>query len=317
MSLVGCRAMALAVAATIFSVPFVGRADTTGGAGLYFIDAHSQVDEDVTDLDLIVRKMDAAGVYRTILAARAKRKPADVADLAAKYPRRIVPAVRLKSALFDKKPGKWRKFVRKQAKSGRFQAMAEMLLFHARKGNKAPEVRADPGDERVAFAIATAAKRDWPFVAHIEFASLPPPERKRFMSGFETLLSEHPGLPILLNHMGQLQPAEVERLIRAHPNFYLLTAHTTTAITRASREPWTQMFDGDHLKPAWKALILAYPDRFVFAMDNVWSTQWNRYYLGQIEQWRRALAELPPAVAQAVAHGNAERLWRLEPRRSD
>jgi predicted TIM-barrel fold metal-dependent hydrolase len=281
---------------------------------LYLVDAHSQLDEDVSDLGLIIRRMDAAGVYRTILAARSGRKPGEVADFATQHPQRIVPSVRTKSDAFDKNPANWRKSILAQVNSGRFQAMAEMLLYHAKKGNKAPEVRAYPEDELVKFALAAAAQRNWPFVVHIEFASLSPPERERFMGGFEALLSQHPQLPFLLNHVGQLQPPEAARLIKTHANFHLLTAHTTSVITRESREPWTRMFEGDQLTPAWKELMLAHPDRFVFALDNVWYRHWDAYYLEQVKQWRHALAELPPSVAHAVAHGNAERLWRLEPR---
>jgi len=313
------RVLVLAVA-----LSFVGPATVCGGdagvsppgvaAALYFVDAHSQVDKDTSDLELIIRRMDAAGVYRTILAARSGRKPGDVADFATRHPERIVPSVRTKSDAFDKNPAKWRQFMQAQLNSGRFRAMAEMLLFHAKKGDKAPEVRAYPEDERVKFALAAAAERGWPFVVHIEFASLSPSERERFMAGFEALLREYPTLPFLLNHMGQLQPPEAARLISAHANFNLLTAHTTSIIARESREPWTRMFEGDHLATAWKELMLTHPDRFVFALDNVWYQHWDAFYLEQVKQWRKALAEMPPAVAHAVAHGNAERLWRLAPR---
>jgi predicted TIM-barrel fold metal-dependent hydrolase len=135
------------------------------------------------------------------------------------------------------------------------------------------------------------------------------------MDGLEGLLRGHRSTPILLNHMGQLLPPEAARLIEAHPNFHLLTAHTTSAITRDSREPWTRMFDGDRFLPEWKKLIVANPDRFVFALDNVWYQHWDAYYLEQVEQWRKALADVPTPVAHAVAHGNAERLWHLEPQR--
>jgi len=315
------RRLAFVLAAVLAAsyAPGIGGADSgglppDGAAGLYFVDAHSQVDEDVSDLHLIIRRMDAAGVHRTILAARSGRKPGEIADFAAQYPQRIVPAVRTKSDAFEKNPAKWREFIAAQGTSGRFGAMAEVLLYHARKGNKAPEVRAYPDDDRVRFALVAAAAHGWPFVVHIEFASLSRPERERFMAGLETLLNENPAIPILLNHMGQLQPPEVARLIKAHANFHLLTAHTTSVMIRASKEPWTPMFDGDHLKPTWKELIENYPDRFVFALDNVWQQHWEALYLEQVAQWRKALEALPPSVAHAVAHGNAERLWRLETR---
>jgi predicted TIM-barrel fold metal-dependent hydrolase len=302
----------------LLSVPVrggdVGVSQPVAAQELYFVDAHSQVDEDVSDLELIIRRMDAAGVYRTILAARSGRKPGEVADFAKRHPQRIVPSVRTKSNAFDKNPGNWRKSVQAQLNSERFRAMAEILLYHAKKGNKAPEVRAYPEDDRVKFVLAAAVERGWPFVVHIEFASLSRSERERFMAGLETLLREYPQLQFLLNHMGQLQPPEAARLIRAHANFHLLTAHTTSAITRESREPWTRMFEGERLVLAWKELMLAHPDRFVFALDNVWYQHWDAFYLEQLGQWRRALADVPSSVATAVAHGNAERLWRLDPR---
>jgi predicted TIM-barrel fold metal-dependent hydrolase len=310
---VSCRRTVLLLAAVVafFAPPPVRGAE---GQELYFVDAHSQADEDVTDLESVIRRMDAAGVRRTILTARSGRRPGEIADLAMQHPDRIVPAVRTKADSFDKDPARWRQFIQAQLDSGRFASMAEVLVFHAQKGKKAPEVRVDPDDDRVKFALAAAAERHWPFVVHIEFASLAPQDRQRFMAGLEKMLREHRELPILLNHMGQLQPAEAARLIESHPNFHLLTAHTTSAITRESREPWTPMFQGDRLLPAWKALIEAHPDRFVFALDNVWSEHWERFYLEQIGQWRKALAEVQPSVAHALAHGNAERLWRLEPR---
>ena len=74
------------------------------------------------------------------------------------------------------------------------------------------------------------------------------------------------------------------------------------------------MMDGDKFKPSWKQLISEHPDRFIFAMDNVWAFQWQDTYLRHIKVWRSALADLPPDVANAVAHGNAEKLWKLAPK---
>ncbi len=57
----------------------------------------------------------------------------------------------------------------------------------------------------------------------------------------------------------------------------------------------------------------SHPDRFILAFDNVWEDNWGEYYLSQIRSWRKALGDLPPDAAHAVAHRNAERLWRLPP----
>ncbi len=75
------------------------------------------------------------------------------------------------------------------------------------------------------------------------------------------------------------------------------------------------MFDDELLTPAWKDLMTQNPDRFILAFDNVWPDHWGTYYLRQIALWRKALAARPHEAAHAIAHGNAERLWRLPPAR--
>ena len=153
---------------------------------------------------------------------------------------------------------------------------------------------------------------NWPFVAHIEFASLEKKDRKRYMAEFESLLKENFSYPILLIHMGQLQPEEAEILLAEHTNFYLITSHADPITVNTSSQPWVNMFKGKRFKPAWKSLILKYPDRFVFALDNVWEKHWKNDYTKKMNLWRKALTEMPPEVAEKIAHGNAERLYELK-----
>lgn len=306
-------ALGFLLAAGLLLLPACG--GSVSASEIYFIDAHSQVDHDVTDLGLIIQRMNEAGVARTILAARSGRRPAEISDFAEKSGGRIVPAVRTKSDAYNRGNPKYYDEVRQQVASRRFNAMAEILLYHARKGNKAPEVSVDPADERVKFALQRAIEQGWPFAIHIEFESLDATARRRFMAGMEKLLATYPNHPFALNHLGQLDAAEVARLIEAHKNIHFLTAHANPAITRLSREPWRTMFDGDRLTPEWKELITRHPDRFVFALDNVWERHWRELYLAQMAYWRKAVVELPPAVAHAFAHGNAERLWKLPGRK--
>jgi hypothetical protein len=54
-----------------------------------------------------------------------------------------------------------------------------------------------------------------------------------------------------------------------------------------------------------------YPERFVLAFDNVWPEYWSDLYVERARLWRHALSELPTSVAEAIAHGNAERLWNI------
>jgi predicted TIM-barrel fold metal-dependent hydrolase len=257
----------------------------SGASELYFIDAHSQVDQNLENIEKIIQCMNAGGVYRTILAARAGRQPEEIASFAENYPNRIVPAVRTKSGAYNKNKPKYYKKLRKQLDSGQYKAKAEVLMYHAQKGSKAPEVIVFPDDKRVQAALNAAIENSWPFVIHIEFRSLAGEKRQKFMVEMEKLLDAHPRHPFALNHMGQLNVNEVFRLIKNHNNIYFLTSHTTPVIVQSSSEPWVNMFQGVTLSKEWKELLLHSPDRFVFALDNVWKTHWKEFYLDQMDYW--------------------------------
>lgn len=294
-----------------------GTARLSADQRLPIIDAHSQLEHEIAP-EQIVRLMDQAQVSRTILAARRKTTIGDMIMLARKYPDRITAAVRIKGAAYQDKPvGAFKIFLAKQTKHPEFAAMAEVLMFHARKTDKkgrtiAPEVAFPPGSDKPEAALEVALSRGWPFIIHIEFASLGA-RRAEYMNKMEAMLRAHPRHPFLLIHMGQLGPAQVERLLAAHLNLYFIPAHTTPVTISESHEPWTPMFDGGILSPPWRRLILRHPDRFVLGFDNVWARQWNELYVPQVRLWRRALGAMPDAVAHAVAHRNAERLWHLPP----
>lgn len=280
---------------------------------LYFIDAHSQLDHTIANPELLIEQMDEHGVYRTILAARSRRQPNEIADFADQYPQRIVPAVRTKSGAYIKDNSKYYRKMKKQLRDGRFKAMAEILLYHAQKGDMAPEVIVFPNDPRVKFAYSAAVEKNWPFVIHIEFASLQGERRQQFMQGMKKLLEDNPKQAIALNHLGQLSASELAPLLMQYQNLHVLTAHANPAIIEHSNQPWINMFEGMTLSPEWKELVIQYPKQFVFALDNVWERHWREFYPKQMDYWKSAMDDLPDEVAHAVAHGNAERLWHLAP----
>jgi len=71
------------------------------------------------------------------------------------------------------------------------------------------------------------------------------------------------------------------------------------------------MFRGSALASEWRELLIQFPDRFILAFDNVWPENWSHAYVEHAQFWRSALAGLPVDVARAIAHGNAERLWKI------
>jgi predicted TIM-barrel fold metal-dependent hydrolase len=130
----------------------------------------------------------------------------------------------------------------------------------------------------------------------------------------ERMLDAHPEEPFALTHMGQLRAAEGQRLIQAHPNIYFLTSRSDPLIIRQAgqgRQPWVNMFQGSGLADDWSRLMVRYPERFALAFDNVWPEYWSDLYVERARLWRHALSKLPASVAQAIAHGNAERLWNI------
>ena len=301
----------------IAALGLAGDIGIAGADEIRLIDAHSQFDHKVDPKD-IVRLMDEGGISRVILATRGKAKTSDLIAFAGRHPGRITPAVRTKGGIYRRnRPRYYRRLEKHLAMPG-FGAMAEVILWHAEKGNpdrpKAPEVVVHPRDERVQVALGAAIERRWPFIVHIEFAAAGS-DRDVFMAEFEALLTRHPDHPFALIHMGQLEAKDVRRLIETHKNIHFLTSHANPVVTGNSRQPWIDMFDDEALAPVWKDLMTQYPDRFILAFDNVWAYHWGTVYLRQIALWRKALAALPHEAAHAIAHGNAERLWRLPPAR--
>ena len=278
---------------------------------LYFIDAHSQVDHNVVPLNKIISLMDSAGVRKTILSTRGNLKGKALLELSKENPGRVTPAVRTKGEPYETGSKKYYELLKKQIATKQYHAIAEVLLYHAKKGNKAPEVIVYPDDKRVQVALNYAIENNWPCVVHIEFAALHGEKQKKFMSEFKQMLNQHPNQPFVLTHMGQLSKNRCLRLIKNHKNVHFHTGWSNPAAVENSNQPWTNVFDGDRLASEWKDLFMQYPHRFIFALDNVFAEHWSDFYRKQMNFWKKGLAKLPPDVSHLVAHGNAERLWAI------
>ena len=302
------------IIAIIFILTQIGWLNV-GADELYFIDAHSQIDHKVLPLNKIISLMSSAGVRQTILSARGNLKGKTLLKLSKENSRQIIPAVRTKGKPYDTGSKKYYELLKKQVATKQYSAIAEVLLYHAKKGNKAPEVVVYPDDKRVKDALNYAIKNNWPFVVHIEFASLQGKNKKKFMRAFKQMLNQNPEHPFILARMGQLNSNRCLRLIGNHKNVHFHTGWSNPAAVESSQQPWINIFKGDRLAPAWKELFVQYPDRFIFALDNVFTEHWSDFYLKQMKYWKRGLAELPSEVSHLIAHGNAERLWGIRQRK--
>ncbi|MFQ5765602.1 MAG: amidohydrolase family protein, partial [Rhodospirillales bacterium] len=228
---------------------------------LYLIDAHSQIDHFV-DRATIVPLMDEAGIRHVILSTRGKVKPGQITAFAARHPDRITASVRTKGNPYANDSKKYYKLLKKQLAMPGFGAMAEVIMWHAQKGNKAPEVVVAPDDKRVQAALKGAIGKGWPFIIHIEFAASQ--SAGTFMQKMEAMLEAHPDHPFALIHMGQLEADEATRLLAKHSNFHFMTSHANPIMAIKSSQPWVDLFDGGEvLAPRWRVLFVKYPDRFI------------------------------------------------------
>lgn len=300
-------------AGLILAAPFVG-SGVASAADIPMIDAHSQVDNGV-DMEVALSLMDQAGISHAILSAlRGGRKTREIIAAARRHPGRITPSIGLKSKPFREGVPAAIETFRQMAGRRVFGAISEVMVLHQQKGRVAPEIAVGLDAAPVREALAAALARRWPLVIHIEFGfATAQGLKERYMNDLEALLARLPDHPMALSHMGQLKPAETRRLIESHRNIRFLTSHANTVFIRKKGRglPWTDLFAGGALAADWKALFLRHPDRFVLAFDNVLDDDWSEHYIDQVRLWRTALADLPAEVAHAVAHRNAERLWRL------
>lgn len=276
------------------------------------IDAHSQVDKDVS-MEYVLSQINEAGVSRSILSSlRGNSRTREIVAMAKLNPDRITPSIGMKSPeLQDGDPAALAR-VRRMGAAPVFGAISEAMVCHHKKGAKAPEIIRGLDDPEIVEALDVAMKRRWPFVIHIEFG-YSRCQTGAYMQELERLLARHPDQPVALTHMGQLGLVEVRRLIESHQNIYFLTSHANPVFVGQSEEHWTNLFAGEVLTPEWKELFMGYQDRFVLAFDNVYNDDWGDFYLRQVRLWNTAFKDLPVNVAHAVAHQNAERLWHLPP----
>jgi hypothetical protein len=278
------------------------------------IDAHSQLDDNV-GMERVVSVLNEAGISRVILSALRKgRRTREIIAAARQRPGLVTASIGLKAGPFRRgEPAALARVVR-MGDLPAFGAISEVMVLHQQKGKVAPEIASGFDAPEVKAALDVASKRRWPLVVHLEFGFAAAMGRyERTLREFEQFVGRHFDLPVALTHMGQLGPAEARRLIVAHGNVYFLTSHANTLWIRDRGHglPWTNLFAAEALAPEWRALILQYPDRFVLAFDNVLDDDWGERYVRQVKLWKTALRSLPPDVAHAVAHRNAERLWRL------
>lgn len=112
------------------------------------------------------------------------------------------------------------------------------------------------------------------------------------------LFALEPRLRILWAHAGMSAgPEAVGALLDRYPSLSVELALRNSDVA-----------PGGVLDPAWRALFLRHPDRFMVGTDTWVTSRWEALP-GSVDDVRRYLGQLPQGVAEALAWKNAERLF--------
>ncbi len=154
-----------------------------------------------------------------------------------------------------------------------------------------------------------------------ELGSANPDRVGENIAAFERLLAHNRDAKIVWVHLGidstgQRTVALMRRLLMTHPNLYV-SITGAQARTRLNR----LFVAGVGLDPAWRKLIVEYPDRFMIGSDQFFQSdrparRWPPFIEPAIRIVRTPGA-LPPEVARKVAFENAQRVFGLDLLRVD
>ena len=305
------------------------------------IDAHGQLrcETDAVDIYTAIIKYDVA---HTLLSAGGCNESAKLPGLDLQVSELVEKLKGRASFLISPK----KKFLKNLFRADQLHfdkavGFSEILVQHA--PYKHPLVRAkghnrDLRDSRTKKEISLVIGRGVPVILHLELNDFEDQSAK-ILDQMKELLKRHQNVNFVLIHMAQASVSEARDLIENHKNIYFLTSGAD-ALTAAGIEynrrrgyvaqtGWINLFNdppkgapyngwfSDYLptlkwRAEWKALIESYPDRFIFAMDNVIANHWKVRYRFTLALWRKALSQLSEEAALQVACANANRLWRLD-----
>ena len=112
----------------------------------------------------------------------------------------------------------------------------------------------------------------------------------------ERLFRQWPQARILWAHSGFDPPERVAEMLRKHKNLWADLAFRTDYASN------------DKVDPAWRAVFLEFPDRFMVGSDSYTPERWH-YVPAHAEWARRWLADLPRDVAERIAWKNGEQVF--------
>ena len=225
--------------------------------------------------DAILDLMAQAGVYRALVSST----PDDgTLALYERAPDRVVPVLRPYRTRGDM--ASWTtdptvvSYVEERLARGVYRGIGEFHLYAGQAANLAPRRFAD-----------LAAEQDLVLHAHGDSAAV------------AELMALRSDVKVLWAHAGMSDtPANVGALLDRHPNLWVELALRTDVAPRGT------------LDPAWEAVFLRHPDRFMIGTDTWVASRWPQLprLMADVRSWLR---QLPRDVAERIAWRNAEALF--------
>lgn len=285
-------------------------------------DAMSQIDGDVARI--VNGVMSDARVQRMALFARDKRRKrhndtvtAEVEALGRARPDAIVVG---SPKIFDAAgdlPADYVASILSGVAAGRYRFVGEILYTHADKATGEQTARGerfvDPAGRNTEVLLAGLKARRIPVMTHWETY-----DWSRDRPAMAALYSAHSDIVFIWPHVGFASPAQAEDVLTAHPNVVATLSkreRTDQGLSdddKAESLAPAMMDDCGLIEPDWKALLIRYRSRFLFAVDAHKPSRWTHYERA-VRMWREALAQLPPDVAADIAWNNANRLYGTAP----
>ena len=122
-------------------------------------------------------------------------------------------------------------------------------------------------------------------------------------------------------HMAQIEFEEAEIILKETKNVHFIISHSDPYRAKNEKRKrlgkaqtgWITLFNKkNNLKKKWKNLMNENPNRFVFALDNVFDHHWKKKYKERVYFWRKALASLNKNTSSLIACGNANVYFNLK-----
>lgn len=168
--------------------------------------------------------------------------------------------------------------------SGPYRGIGEFHLYDSANANGAVAKK----------LMQLAQEKNLAVLAHVDDAAI------------DLLLAHAPRARLIWAHsgIGGAPVARVKQLLDAHPTLMGELSYRPGLTESGS--------GGERLSAEWRALLLAYPTRFMIGSDT-WVNQRWEHYDALMKSYREWLGGLPPEVARNIAWSNAARLFGLAP----